>query len=119
MPYIDKKKVAGKRTERILMDCPPDIWTVTLHLLRILVRTEVPWDSSPSIDKVLILEYWRHFDRIDLIGQEGWWNTEHWFRSEATDPALIIRAKEWLVSHNILVLDGTAPGAPPEAEPGV
>lgn len=66
------------------------------------------YDSMGEFDKILIVEYWRHFDslngvlttRIKTISE--FVQFRDWF-VKATNPEHIRRARQWLVENGILI----------------
>ncbi len=62
------------------------------------------YNKMTELDKILMLDYWREYDGLlDALFNEPKY-FDSWFVSKATTPELIRRAREWLVSHNYLIV---------------
>jgi hypothetical protein len=77
-------------------------------LLRLL--PPVTYTSMGEFDKILIAEYWRHFDGLsqklaenNKLGISPFVIFREWFVKGATNPEHIRRARQWLVENGILI----------------
>lgn len=77
-----------------------------------LLKTLPPltYDSMGEFDKILIAEYWRHFDGLSqkletrsTINISQFIVFRDWFVKGATNPEHIRRARQWLVENEILI----------------
>ena len=77
-----------------------------------LLKTLSPitYDSMGEFDKILIAEYWRHFDGLaqkletrSTVNISQFIIFRDWFVKGATNPEHIRRARQWLVENGILI----------------
>jgi hypothetical protein len=81
-----------------------------ITLLRTMQPFPYPYSSMGEFDKVLIAEYWRHFDGLgqklveeNRLGISRFVVFREWFVKGATNPEHIRRARQWLVENGILI----------------
>lgn len=92
--------------EVLLPQCPKEFRKEAERLVRMLLREALHRDyrTMTELDRLLCTAYWMEYDRLAMVGKDGWFNFEMWFREEATWPELIRRARQWLVGENILIV---------------
>jgi hypothetical protein len=97
-------------------NCPTQLRTVAERLMMMVTKpgyTVGDYNSITKLDKMLMMDYWKEYDRLVEQASERFFLTQEkayiqfrqWFVKYATDPDLISRATRWLVSHNYLFLD--------------
>jgi hypothetical protein len=57
------------------------------------------YHTMTELDKILMVNYWQTYDGLP---NEVWLE---WFIKHATEPELIRRARQWLVSHNYIKIN--------------
>ena len=82
-------------------NCPDKFKLVAENLLNMVAKPGYSvgdYNKMTELDKILMLDYWRTYD--------GWTvNFEYvWFVKKATSPELIRRAREFLCSHNYIIV---------------
>lgn len=88
-------------------NCPSQLKVIAENIVNMATKPGYSvgdYNTMTELDKQLMLDYWKEYDGlpttasiiIDALGT--------WFIHKATFPALITRARRWLVEHHYLIL---------------
>lgn len=90
---------------------PKQLCTVTEKLMQMIIDRDKELDATPyqynsvtELDKRLMIDYWCKYDNMSIY-INSLRDYEEWFISRATNPELLRRARQWLVSHRYIFLN--------------
>ena len=86
--------------------CPSQIKTIAENILTMCTKLDYScpdYNTMSELDKILMVQYWREYDGMpsDKLSFDAF---EIWFVEEATSPEWLRRSREWLCSHNYLLV---------------
>ena len=96
-------------TGEIRIDCdPPQLRTVTERLINLIAELLTRLDyqfpqyhTMTELDKILMVEYWRKYDGMFTLSESSpVFNFDDWFVKKATEPELVRRARQLLLSRH-------------------
>ncbi len=62
------------------------------------------YHKMSELQKKLIVDYWLEFDNLTFATSGGNNNFKQWFITQATQPELLRRAVQWLISGNYFIV---------------
>jgi hypothetical protein len=88
-------------------NCPSQFRIIAENIMNMTTKpgyTSGNYNTMTELDKILMVNYWGIYDGLEeIIGRDGL-SFYNWFIHKATAPELLRRAREWLVSHNYLIV---------------
>jgi hypothetical protein len=83
-------------------NCPSQFEAVANKILNMVAApgySAGDYHTMSQLDKKLMVDYWNLYDGLDMTVL-----FRDWFVDHATSPELIRRSREWLVSHNYILI---------------
>jgi hypothetical protein len=103
-------------TERIDMldeiripNCPSQFKVIAENIINMASKLGYSvgsYNTMTELDKIIMWDYWREYDGLfkDEHDEIESRDIKDWFIHKATAPELIRRAREWLASHNYIII---------------
>ena len=112
-------RVFSERTDMLdnirIPNCPSQFRTVAENIMAMVTKPGYSvgnYNTMTELDKILMVDYWKEYDGFMSAAYElmypskeqAWQAAKKWFVEKATPPELIRRSREFLVSHNYLLI---------------
>lgn len=88
-------------------NCPSQFKTIAENIMNLVAKPGYSvgdYNTMTELDKILMMDYWKEYDQF--IPELDFSNFKLWFVHRATAPELLRRAREWLASHNYIIIKG-------------